>query len=453
MYGAVVERGIIRAADQKKYIVETLDRKGIESLQITALNGAPFAVGDIVYFFLFPDGTGKIICSEAANDTTGFVVDANYVHTDNNYTNDEKAKLSDIEAEAQKNVQSDWNAESGDAFIKNKPTIPEKVSELENDSGFVNSTEAAAAAPVRSVNGQTGDVDIPTVTLPMAVSEGGTGADNAADARENLAVLPLAGGTVTGQVKSTYANADGFLIEHGAANKDACFRATRRDTGVSVIMGVGAGGTNHGIYSYKLGKWLIYGDGSNVYCNGTSTNVTGTVAVTHGGTGATTAAGARANLGVPTLLDVYPVGSIYMSVNSTSPATLFGGTWEQLKDRFLLAAGSTYSAGGTGGSATMAHTHTISHTHNLDSNGYAKMTLYSSGGDVSYREKSGVTAWTANFRVTGSGGAGSSTSLSSTYGAELGGRTAGSSAANTGAASNTDNMPPYLTVYMWKRTK
>lgn len=106
-----------------------------------------------------------------------------------------------------------------------------------------------------------------------------------------------------------------------------------------------------------------------------------------------------------------------------------------------------------GGSATMAHTHTISHTHNLDSNGYAKMTLYSSGGDVSYREKSGVTAWTANFRVTGSGGAGSSTSLSSTYGAELGGRTAGSSAANTGAASNTDNMPPYLTVYMWKRTK
>ena len=160
MYGAVVERGIIRAADQKKYIVETLDRKGIESLQITALNGAPFAVGDIVYFFLFPDGTGKIICSEAANDTTGFVVDANYVHTDNNYTDDEKAKLSDIEAEAQKNVQSDWNAESGDAFIKNKPTIPTKVSELENDSKFVDSDGAAAAAPVTTVNDKKGDVKL-----------------------------------------------------------------------------------------------------------------------------------------------------------------------------------------------------------------------------------------------------------------------------------------------------
>ena len=46
-----------------------------------------------------------------------------------------------------------------------------------------------------------------------------------------------------------------------------------------------------------------------------------------------------------------------MSVNNTSPATLFGGTWVQLKDKFLLGAGDTYTAGSTGGSATMAHTH------------------------------------------------------------------------------------------------
>ena len=49
---------------------------------------------------------------------------------------------------------------------------------------------------------------------------------------------------------------------------------------------------------------------------------------------------------------IYPVGSIYMSVNSTSPASLFGGTWEQIKDTFLLSAGDTYTAGATGGSAT-----------------------------------------------------------------------------------------------------
>ena len=39
---------------------------------------------------------------------------------------------------------------------------------------------------------------------------------------------------------------------------------------------------------------------------------------------------------------MHPVGSIYLSVSSTSPATLFGGKWEQIKDTFLLASGSTY---------------------------------------------------------------------------------------------------------------
>ena len=42
-------------------------------------------------------------------------------------------------------------------------------------------------------------------------------------------------------------------------------------------------------------------------------------------------------------IDAYPVGSIYMSVNSTSPATLFGGTWQRIQDRFLLCAGVTYA--------------------------------------------------------------------------------------------------------------
>lgn len=48
-------------------------------------------------------------------------------------------------------------------------------------------------------------------------------------------------------------------------------------------------------------------------------------------------------------LSIYPVGSIYLSVNATSPAELFGGTWEQIKDTFLLASGDTYEAGSTGG--------------------------------------------------------------------------------------------------------
>lgn len=49
---------------------------------------------------------------------------------------------------------------------------------------------------------------------------------------------------------------------------------------------------------------------------------------------------------------IYPVGSsIYMNVNSTSPSSLFGGTWAQIQDTFLLAAGSTYAASSVGGEA------------------------------------------------------------------------------------------------------
>ena len=71
-----------------------------------------------------------------------------------------------------------------------------------------------------------------------------------------------------------------------------------------------------------------------------------------------------------TLNQVYPVGSIYMSVNSTSPAKLFGGTWEQIKDMFLLACGDTYANGAKGGEAS--HTLTVAempaHSHSASTN-------------------------------------------------------------------------------------
>lgn len=81
-----------------------------------------------------------------------------------------------------------------------------------------------------------------------------------------------------------------------------------------------------------------------------------------------------ANIGalpVNALLDkIYPVGSVYMSVNKVSPASFLGGTWEQIKDRFLLGAGDTYAAGNTGGEA--AHALTIGempqHNHSYSGN-------------------------------------------------------------------------------------
>lgn len=128
---------------------------------------------------------------------------------------------------------------------------------------------------------------------------------------------------------------------------------------------------------------------------------------------------------------IYPVGSIYMSVNSTSPATFFGGTWEQLTDRFLIGAGSSYSAGSTGGEAT----HTLSWEempYHFHWNPMFKTSKEASGYGVS---KAG--GFVDRMVVAPS-------DTSKTF-SDLQTSSAGLSQAH-------NNMPPYLAVYMWKRT-
>ena len=127
-----------------------------------------------------------------------------------------------------------------------------------------------------------------------------------------------------------------------------------------------------------------------------------------------------------TLFDtVYPVGAIYMSASSTSPASLFGGTWEQIQDKFLLAAGSSYAAGNTGGEATHTLTKNEMPTHSHE--------IYSGYGDVvsnvsdAYRYQT----WGSSDRGWKTGNLGTS---------------------NIGGGKAHNNMPPYLVVYMWKRT-
>lgn len=79
--------------------------------------------------------------SDLTNDSD-FVSDASYVHTDNNFTTTLKDKLDGIASGAEVNVQSDWSQtdNTADDYIKNKPSIPTKTSDLTNDSGFITSS-------------------------------------------------------------------------------------------------------------------------------------------------------------------------------------------------------------------------------------------------------------------------------------------------------------------------
>lgn len=131
---------------------------------------------------------------------------------------------------------------------------------------------------------------------------------------------------------------------------------------------------------------------------------------------------------------IYPVGSIYMSINSTDPKTLFPGTtWERLKDRFLLGAGDTYTAGSTGGSATVTLTEgeMPSHSH----------------ASYEVNESTGHGSWTP----TGGNNGDYQVKLSSVVTVRQGYQ--GTLwMGDAGGDHPHENMPPYLTVYMWKRT-
>lgn len=120
---------------------------------------------------------------------------------------------------------------------------------------------------------------------------------------------------------------------------------------------------------------------------------------------------------------IYPVGAIYITLGTTSPAVLFGGTWERITDRFLVGGGSLYPAGSTGGEATHALTYEEMppHYHAL------AMTTANAGGYGLPQ----TPAYADRVLVDGGG-------------------TAYTTPEGYGYPHN--NMPPYLAVRIWKRT-
>lgn len=135
---------------------------------------------------------------------------------------------------------------------------------------------------------------------------------------------------------------------------------------------------------------------------------------------------------------VYPVGSIYMSVNSTSPASLFGGTWERIKDRFLLAAGDTYSAGSTGGNAEHTHKYGI------------QFGAYFGAVSIESDSQTGVLqGGTGN--PAGSAYYVNADSIVNKNATDESKTVSTSHYRSTADTSSASNMPPYLAVYVWKR--
>ena len=145
----------------------------------------------------------------------------------------------------------------------------------------------------------------------------------------------------------------------------------------------------------------------------------------------------------------YPVGYLWISTASTSPADILGfGTWERIQDRFLLAAGSDYAAGTIGGESAHkltanelpAHTHVQLGTSGGAANSSPVRQVFQGDGNVVVYSSDGTAVW-ATMKMT------EASKIYRTTTINQDGVTG-----STGSDAAHNNMPPYLVVYMWKRT-
>lgn len=162
-------------------------------------------------------------------------------------------------------------------------------------------------------------------------------------------------------------------------------------------------------------------------------------------------------------LSIYPIGSIYMSVNEVDPSTIFGGTWQQIKDKFLLASGDVYNNGATGGEATHTlsesemPTHTHSYTKAVSVDGHTltvlEMPSHSHGTATQYLGSTTTVSLAETTTppytelsynepiLTVGGGEAHSHGLTTTT----------DNTGNSGGNTAHNNMPPYLAVNVWVR--
>lgn len=142
------------------------------------------------------------------------------------------------------------------------------------------------------------------------------------------------------------------------------------------------------------------------------------------------------------LLAAHPVGSIYQTISPENPAVTFGGgTWERIENRFIMGASDTYQAGSTGGSTAHEHEYKLEFMWRLGA-----LVGYPTSAIATYNYK--TQSWNDNNKKVNDGQYTlSNDGFSSTYGEKPGGETY----SVTGNTASSSSIPPYYSVYIWRR--
>lgn len=186
----------------------------------------------------------------------------------------------------------------------------------------------------------------------------------------------------------------------------------------------------------------------------------------------------EATSGVEELDSIYPIGSVYISINHTNPGTIFGGTWERFGNGKVLVGVDEndtdfstveHSGGEKEHALTTAempsHSHGLNnHTHSLNNHTHNLGTLTTSQHEghrhATYRTQnaaSGTARYAAQYSANNPG----ETELGGQHTHTISGTTQGNNGSTgvssgnttaTGSGESHNNLQPYITVYMWLRT-
>lgn len=161
----------------------------------------------------------------------------------------------------------------------------------------------------------------------------------------------------------------------------------------------------------------------------------------------------------------YPVGAIYISYKATSPSSLFGGSWTQLKNAYLFATNATSGDKGTGSgtgtgtgaasgntaATTLSLSQIPSHSHTVNNHDHAQRTIGNDGNVNPWvSNSSGSSAGVRTQQQTAWHNSGKAQVY--TYGSSPGTNAQGGGGSHTHGLNSHTHTVPYLEVYVWKRT-
>ena len=431
-------------AAQNAYKIVTLDENGtIPNIFLSNLKLDNLSVGNV----------------ELIDKNTQFIIRNKSVAGDNFVIAFQPSDTDDNTTKLTQNTISTKNITANDITVSNK--IKAKILEVTGSTDITDTLSADSVSVANDISANNVTVANKTKTKTLEVDEnasitGDATANNMTVTNSITAKSVSVSGDITASNITVSDTTETKILQ---VNEDATVTGTVSADNAEITNGLSAGSTTIANLitdeSVSSTKAVGYDDtGKLIPINGVTDNATNITSILNGLSTVNT--DDTSSIYYKLMKLIYPVGSLYWSSKSTNPASLFGGTWVQIKDKFVLACGDTYtSSGATGGASSVAlsvsnmpihshsfswsgsHTHSITdpgHSHNyelgVNDNGHGhagERTEYHFGDTSTYSAKTGISVNSETISISGN-------------------------TSTSGSGTAFSILPPYVVKYCFERT-